>query len=51
MKEFRDVSLVRTEVLKLHLLDYVDVSSLSSQVQMASTHVESRLPIIPVVER
>lgn len=51
MKEFGGVSLVRTEILKLHLLDYMVVSSLSSLGQMASTHVENRLPVIPVVER
>lgn len=51
MKEFGGVSLVRTEMLKLHLLNYVDASGMRARVEMASTHVESRLPITPVVER
>lgn len=51
MKEFGGVSLLRTEILKLRLLNYTDVSIMRARVEMASTHVESRLPIAPVVER
>lgn len=47
MKKIGGISLLRTEILKLHLLDNVDVSGMRARVQMASTHVESRLPIVP----